>query len=508
MRRKMPVPKFKSHPVEFDQHLLFPSNVYDLLAEDHDCFVYADIFQHLDTAELEATYHHRGQNAYHPRHIVSILIYAYSHGVFSSREIERRCRQDLAFMYIAQQHCPNFRVLSDFRKDHNEFFHGCFKQSVQLALELKMASLGHISLDGSKFKADSSKHKAMSYGRLKELEEALTTEIEELIERASRCDAEEDASYQNQSGYSVPDDLAFKQQRLEKIKAAKAALEAREEIQNPDQEIDDKKQISFADHDARIMGKKGDFDYSYNAQISVDEDHQIIVGQHVSQNANDLQEVEPALKALNEATDGQSVAKMSMDNGYCSGPNLKVLDEAKVDSYIATDRQEKAGKDDLASSDRKFVKADFSYLPEEDCFVCPAGERMISRGGNAAQKKNYRAASAVCSECAFQSRCSSSKKKAGREIRADEYESYRQAMNRKMEAAEAKAIYDRRKVIVEPAFGHIKNGGFRGFSLRGLKKVEGEFSLVCAAYNFKKMVKAALTGAVCLNDVKKAEYGV
>ena len=109
----MPAPKFKSHPIEFNQHLLFPSNVFDLLPKDHDCFVYADIFQHLDTAELEATYHHLGQNAYHPRHIVSILIYAYSHGVFSSREVERRCNQDLAFMYIAQQHCPNFRVLSD-----------------------------------------------------------------------------------------------------------------------------------------------------------------------------------------------------------------------------------------------------------------------------------------------------------------------------------------------------------------------------------------------------------
>lgn len=503
----MPGPKFKSHPVEFNQHLLFPGNVFDLLADDHDCFVYADIFGHLDTADIEQTYHHLGQRAYHPRHIASILIYAYSHGVFSSREIERRCNQDLAFMYIAQQHCPNFRVLADFRKDHHDFFHACFKQSVRLALELKMASLGHISLDGSKFKANTSKHKAMSYARLKTQEEELAKEIEDLVARAGCCDAEEDKAYKEHNGYSVPDDLAFKQQRLEKIKAAKAALEAREAGQNPGQAIDDKKQISFADHDARIMGKKGKFDYGYNAQISADSDHQMIVGQHVSQNANDLQEVEPALEALNEATDGHAVNKMSLDNGYCSGANLKALDDTKLDSYVATDRHEKAGKQDL-STYRMFVKADFTYLAEEDCFVCPAGERLICRDANTAKRKSYRAASAVCSECAFRSRCSSAKRTAGREIRADEYEPYRQAMNRKMETTEARVVYDRRKVIVEPAFGHIKNAGFLGFSVRGLDKVKGEFSLVCTAYNFKKMVRAALTGLVRLNDVKKANYAV
>ena len=163
---------FKSSPVEFNQHLLFPSNIFNLLAKDHECYLYRDLFQQLDTSSLESTYKRAGQNAYHPKQVVSILIYSYSRGVFSSREIERRCNEDLAFMYIAQMNCPNFRVLSDFRKDNGE----CFKQTVQLAMELKLASLGHISLDGSKFKADSSKHKAMSYKRLKEKEQVLSEE--------------------------------------------------------------------------------------------------------------------------------------------------------------------------------------------------------------------------------------------------------------------------------------------------------------------------------------------
>ena len=162
-------PPFKPSPVELNQRLMFPTNVFDLLNNEHECYLYEDIFKQLDTSELESRYSELGQRAYHPKLIVSILIYAYSRGVFSSREIERRCNEDLSFMYIANMNCPNFRVLSDFRKDNAEFFHDCFKQTVKLAIELKLASLGHISLDGSKFKASTSKHKAMSYQRLQEL---------------------------------------------------------------------------------------------------------------------------------------------------------------------------------------------------------------------------------------------------------------------------------------------------------------------------------------------------
>ncbi|MDO9048039.1 MAG: transposase [Methylobacter sp.] len=258
----MPI-SFKSSPLEFNQHLLFPSNIFDLLPEDHECYLYTDLFQQLDTSAVESSYKVKGRNAYHPRLIVSILIYAYSRGVFGSRQIERRCREDLSFMTITQMNCPNFRVLSDFRKNHGAFFQDCFKQTVKLALALKLASLGHISLDGSKFKANSSKHKAISYGRLKEKEQALGAEIDALIEQANRCDREEDQAYKERTGYELPEDLKHKQGRLTQIKAAKKALELREEQINPGRDIEDKKQISFADTEARIMGKNGNFDYAY-----------------------------------------------------------------------------------------------------------------------------------------------------------------------------------------------------------------------------------------------------
>jgi transposase len=204
-------PTFKPSPVELNQRLMFPTNIFDLLDADHECYLYKDIFQQLDTTELESRYSELGQHAYHPKLIVSILIYAYSRGVFSSREIERRCNEDLSFLYIAEMNCPNFRVLSDFRKEHAEFFHDCFTQTVKLAMELKLASLGHISLDGSKFKANSSKHKAMSYGRLKAKEQELTAEIDALIKKATDCDEEEDRAYKDRTGYEIPEDLQHKE---------------------------------------------------------------------------------------------------------------------------------------------------------------------------------------------------------------------------------------------------------------------------------------------------------
>ena len=436
---------FKSSPVEFNQHQLFPSNIFDLLADDHECYLYSDLFQQLDTTSIESTYQYIGQNAYHPKQITSILIYSYSRGVFSSREIEKRCNEDLSFMYIAQLHCPNFRVLSDFRKNNSEFFHDCFKQTVQLAMELKLAFLGHISLDGSKFQANSSKHKAMSYGRLKEKEQALGQEINALIEKASRSDQEEDQAYKDQTGYEIPEDLKHKQARLEQIKTAKAALEAREEALNPGKNIDDKKQISFADKDARIMGKKGSFDYQYNAQISVDEDTQIIVGQHLSQNANDKQEIEPALVALEEAT-GKLPEMMSADNGYMSGDNLQALEDSTIDVYIATDKGEKKNKTALDDSERKLVKADFDYDEATNTFSCPGQQKLVvvKKGKDGSQI--YQGDIEVCNDCPYKSRCCQSTQGEARTIKTDNKEPLRQQMNKKMEDEASKTIYKKRKV--------------------------------------------------------------
>ncbi len=234
----MPVP-FKKDPVEFNQKSLFPPNIFDLPPGDHQCFVYGNIFEQLDTSGVEQNYSIPGQNAYHPGLITGILIYACGQGIFSSREIEKRCNEDIGFMFISHINCPDFRVLSDFRKDNHAFFKECFKKSVPPAMEAGMASLGHVSLDGSKFKADTSKHKAMSYGRLKAKEKELTEEIEKLTSEAERCDKEEDEEYQNKTGYEIPEELKIKEKRLAKIKEAKEALEKRERELNHGKKTED-----------------------------------------------------------------------------------------------------------------------------------------------------------------------------------------------------------------------------------------------------------------------------
>ena len=479
---------FKKDPVEFNQSILFPSNIFDLLPSDHECYIYEDIFKQIDTASIEKKYSVLGQNAYHPRLNIGILIYAYSHGIFSSRQIKKRCHEDLGFMFISHLNCPDFRVLSDFRKDNYEFFKECFKQSVLLAMEAGMTSFGHVSLDGSKFKANTSKHKAMSYGRLKEREKELTEEIEALMKKAEQCDSEEDVEYKDKTSYEIPEELKIKEKRLAKIKAAKEALEQREQELNPGKEINDKKQISFADKEARIMGKKGDFKYAYNGQITVDKDNQIIVGQHITQNANDKQEVKPALQEIKDTT-GDLPDVMSLDNGYMSGDNLEELNKTDIDVYIATGKGEISEDKSPADSEQGTKKSQFTYDAERDCFVCPAGNTLGLRNSASDGKKIYQAQSDDCDCCPCQVMCCKSKNGSPRTITSDDKEPLRQAMVDKMKQEESQKIYKKRKTIVEPVFGQIKaNLGFQGFSVRGIKRAGGEFSLVCAAHNIKKIV--------------------
>jgi len=327
----------------------------------------------------------------------------------------------------------------------------------------------------------------MSYGCMEKLEKELGAEVEAMLDQARQCDEEEDKAFGSTSGYEIPKELEEKQKRLKKIQEAKEALEQREKKENPKQPVNPKKQISFADKDARIMGKNGQFDYAYNAQISVDEEHQIIVGQHVSTACNDTRQLGEALEQA-EATMGRLPEKLSADNGYMSGENLEKLEQAQVDGYVALGREGKKKKS------KTIDKSEFVYDEHNDTFLCPGGHRLeccqVSKNGT----KLYQADAQACKQCENRPRCCRSKSGRPRSIRIDNYEHLRQAMERKLREPKAQEIYRRRKVIVEPVFGHMKNLGFRGFRLRGLEKVKGEFALMCAAHNFLKIAKAMVGG--------------
>jgi len=488
----MPVP-FKKDPTDYNQSQLLATNVFDLLSKDHDCFIYEDILSQIDTKSIEGKYSMIGQHAYPPRLITAILIYSYSQGVFSSRKIEERCSQDLSFMYISHRNCPNFRVLSDFRKDNWQFFVDCFKASVKIAASLGMVSLGHVGIDGSKFGANTSKHKAASYSHLKANEDKLKQQIEELLKRAENEDAAEDKIYHNGRGYSIPEDLKIKEKRLEKIKKVKEELEKREQRENPGKKIDGKKQISYADTDAKIMKARGNFEYCYNGQISVDSKNQIIVGQHLTQNANDKNELAKAITEIEKNTE-KNPEKISADSGYKTSDNILALEGSKIDGYIATGKGE---KDNSQDTDKKIGKSQFLYNSEKDTFICPAG--VVLKLKSSGENRVYKAEEMVCGGCSFKNICSAKKSNTAT-IYTDESGIILAAMAEKMKKDSSKEIYAKRKIIVEPVFGQIKTGGFRRFSLRGFEKAGGEFSLVCAVLNFKKIVNMIKDQAGCSKE--------
>ncbi len=477
----MPVP-FKKDPFQYNQRMLLVTNVFDLLPEDHDCFVYEDIFSQIDTSHVEKKYSMLGQHAYHPRLITSILIYAYSQGIFSSRKIEKKCKEDLSFMYISHANCPNFRVLSDFRKDNYQFFKECFCQSVAIAKGLGMISLGHVSLDGSKFYANTSKHKAASYKRLKEAEKRLSAEIDELIKKAEDTDNAEDKIYHNGKGYSIPEDIKIKKKRLAKIKTIKKELEDRENKARQEKDIKDSSQISYADSEAKIMKHKGSFSYCYNGQISVDSKNQIIISQHLSRNENDKNELIPALKDI-KYNMGALPDKISLDSGYATADNICALSKSKVDGYIAIGKGE---KDKLIDESKKVSKVNFTYNEASDKFICPSGNVLMLK--SIGKKRLYKAESKLCLGCIYKKTCTANRGSTPTIYTSDDG-IILAAMAQKMRKSSSKKIYSERKIIVEPVFGQIKTMGFRQFSLRGFAKAGGEFSLVCSAHNLKKIVR-------------------
>ena len=481
---------FKKDPEEFKGRKLIAENVFDLLQKDDDCFIYEDIFSQIDTKALEEKYSMIGQHAYHPKLIIAILIYAYSQGIFSSREIEKKCKRDLTFMYISHMNCPNFRVLSDFRKDNLPFFLEAFKKSIEMAKNLGMVSLGHVAIDGSKFSANTSKHKAASYSHLKVNEKKIKQQIEELIKKADDIDAAEDKIYHNGKGYSIPDDLLIKEKRLEKIKKIKKELQDREEKENPGKEIDGKKQISYADTDAKIMKKGKDFSYCYNGQISVDSKDQIIVGQHLTQNANDKNELKRQIDNIKDST-GRAPEKITADSGYRSSENISALKDSKIDGYVATGKGEK----DISDTDKIGIK-NFSYDKQKDMFICPAGNVLKLKSiGRRRIYKGY----GICAGCGYKNKCSACNKDTAT-IYINKGGLILTIMAEKMKKDSSRQIYGKRKVIVEPVFGQIKTGGFKRFSLRGIEKAGGEFSLVCAVSNFKKIVKKIKANKGCPKD--------
>jgi transposase len=434
------------YPYEPDQTLLFPPSLRDWVPEGHLAHFVSDTVDQLNLKALCDRYEQRedgrGQLAYEPRLMLKLLIYAYAVGLFSSRKIAKALEDLVPLRYLAAGSTPSHRTLARFRQEHIGQFEALFVQVVQIARAAGLVALGTLAIDGSKVKANASKHKAMSYGRMKEEDARLRREIERITQRAQETDAAEDAEFgPDFRGDELPEELRRRESRLAKIREAMARLEQeqaaedaaaergkrREEegtgrkLKRPNGVPPDRKQVNFTDPESRLMKTaSGGFDQCYNAQLAIDAERQIIVAADVTENAADNGQLVP-LEAQAETNLGLRAATLLADSGYKSEANFAALEQRRVDAYVS--------------------------LGKGEALRVTAAES----GGPCTQR-----------------------------------------MGRKLRTDEGRKRFKRRKAIVEPVYGWIKHVlGFRAVSMRGLAKAKGEWSLVCLVINLRRMATLA-----------------
>jgi transposase len=334
-----------------EQDLLLPPSLRDWLPENHLAYFVSDLIDQVDLSEIEGYYEQeeRGYPPYHPRMMSKVLVYGYCVGVFSSRRLRKRLQEDVAFRVLAAGNQPDFRTLSDFRRIHLKALEGLFQQVLRMALELGAMKLGRVAIDGSKLKANASKHKAMSYQRMKEQEQRLREEVRRLLQQAEAIDAAEDAEYgPDKLGDELPAELQRREERLRRIREAKRALEERAraeaKAEGKDEEEQEKvkpaskAQYNFSDPESRILKGPDGFLQGYNAQIAVEPTLQLIVGQGVTQEANDKRQLLPMLRKVKEQSSQQPSAVLA-DNGYLSEENLQGAAKMQVEAYVAAGKQ-------------------------------------------------------------------------------------------------------------------------------------------------------------------------
>jgi transposase len=441
-------------PTDRKTDYLLPPSVDDWLTQDHLARFVVEIIDGLDLSKLTRQYAGRGSKAHHPATLLAILVYGYATGVFSSRKLEMATYDSVAFRYIAAGSHPDHDTLATFRRRFLDELAGLFVQVLEMAKEMKLLKLGTVCLDGTKIHANASRHSALSHDHIVKLEAQLKAEVQELLALAEQAD-----SANIPDGMSLPKELKLREDRLAAMATAKAKIAARaaERYSREKAEFDDKMsrreakakqsgkkpggqppaapepgvkdsdQINLTDEESRIMPVAGGgFEQCYNAQAGVDAATMLVVASTLTQAPNDKQQIQPMIKVLQEQAPKLGDAQsLIADTGYCSENNVKACEEAKIEPLLSVARQ-----DHHPHWRERFTEP--APLPED--------------------------ATAM------------------------------QAMTHRLSTIAGKAAYAIRKQTVEPVFGIIKSVmGFRQFSLRGLRKVTGEWHLVCLAWNVKRM---------------------
>jgi transposase len=431
---------------DVDQGWLLPPSIHEFVGAGHLAhFVRDTVRAGLDLSAIEGTYEEeRGQPPYHPAMMTALLLYGYARGVYASRRLAQACEERVDFMAVSGLNKPDFRTIAEFRRRHLVALSELFVQVLRLCQAAGLVKLGHVAVDGTKLKANASRHKAMSYGRMKQSEPKLSAEVDAWLKAAEAADAADDAEFgADLRGDETPAWMADKQKRLERIRAAKAELEAEAKADPADLDPDgpgpssgmqerghrklskdggppDKAQRNFTDPDSRIQPTRDGFIAGYNGQIAVDQAHQIILAQRLQTNPADYGGLIPLVDQA-KTNLGRKLREVSGDAGFATEANLTAMAERTVRAYLAPGRH---GRD------------------RDDEIVFKNSPRMT-------------------------------------------------AMAKTLKRAGHRSRYRLRKQVVEPVFGQIKQArGFRQFLLRGLDNVRAEWALVCTAHNLLKLAAA------------------
>lgn len=417
------------------QGWLLPPAISDLVPAEHPAhFVRELVRNELDLSGIYDSYTSaKGQPPFHPAMMTAVLLFAYTQGIYSSRRIAKACAERVDFMAVTGMQMPDFRTVNKFRLRHLRALGGLFVQVLALCRQAGLVRLGHVALDGSKFKANASKHKAMSYARMREQEARLKAEVDGWFQQAEAVDSAEDSEFgKDKRGDELPEWVANKQKRIEKIQAARAALEKEDEDEDRDpppagsggrplkRKPLDKRQRNFTDPDSRIMRTRQAYMQAFNCQIAVDAETQVIVAESLGNQQNDVQEL-PGILAQIKRNTGRQARELSADTGYCSEDNLKEISRRHIRGYVATGKQKHGAKS-------------------------ATGQRVGPRA---------------------------------------------RAMATRLKRGGFRTRYRLRKQSVETVFGQIKAArGYVGFFLRGIQKVSDEWRLICTAHNLCKLLRA------------------
>jgi len=481
----------KSNP---HQTYLIPPKLTDLFSNDHVCYLIEQIANEMDYSEFDYKYAGAGAPAYHPRINLKILTLAYIDGIKSSRRISKNSQENVVYIYLAEKMQPDFRTISDFRKDNPKLVKNMFKQITKFAHREGLIDLNHLMIDGTIIKANANSDKNIDKKTLDKLDRYIDREIE----RGIKIDEEEDKLYGDRSFHELPDDLNDKEKRSQVVrkivdeinKAMKEdkktkVQEIKSELKEIKQVMEEKglKKYSVSDSDSRFMlNKKSKIELSYNAQLVVDKSG-LILSNDVVQECDDRNQLLPNVRAV-EKNFGKlpKGTKLSVDNHYSKGKAIIKLDKEGMDIYTPLYGMNKEVKN-------KFDKINFLYDEEKDYYVCPEG-KLLRKNSTYFHKQRQEELTIYkcgdCRTCPHQKLCCKSANY--RTLIALPQEKLLQRIKAKMQTPEGKAIYNLRKQTVELGFADIKhNRKFREFLLRGIEKVKTEWDLVCIGSNLVKI---------------------